>query len=211
MKIEIPDELYHKLRALGEELYSQDNLGTAKPILFFLHDVHREYHEDGIYRDVLSEDGESLGDLSDIFDEIVEMSQEEDNVPYQNFVKKLSEENPGERIVSPWLFASTLQEILRRVELGDIDGIIQAHKEGLATYYCDAMGYSVRAYDLVRGAPITLNQPVFLTNKSIEDHINRNSHHYSDPSVYVDQAWRNPDMELIYEFFSELIGKDLKK
>lgn len=44
---------------------------------------------------------------------------------------------------------------------------------------------------------------VFLTEKACEEHIQSNKHHYLDEPVshlsYVDHAWRNPEMEKLYE------------
>lgn len=45
---------------------------------------------------------------------------------------------------------------------------------------------------------------VFLSEKSIENHIKLNHYHYSQPKSYVDHAFRNPDMELIFSFLKEL-------
>lgn len=40
----------------------------------------------------------------------------------------------------------------------------------------------------------------FLTEKAAKRHLEQNKHHYSDKArIYVDHAWRNPEMELVHK------------
>lgn len=50
-------------------------------------------------------------------------------------------------------------------------------------------------------------QNAFLTEKSCKEHIERNRYHYKDPVDYLSHAFRNPDLELIYEFLCGLTEK----
>lgn len=47
----------------------------------------------------------------------------------------------------------------------------------------------------------------FLTEKSCKEHIRLNHYHYNDPVDYLSHAFRNPDLETIFKFLSELINK----
>lgn len=49
----------------------------------------------------------------------------------------------------------------------------------------------------------------FLRESSVKDHIRRNHYHYSDPVDYLQAGFRNPDLELLFEFLETLnaIGK----
>lgn len=44
----------------------------------------------------------------------------------------------------------------------------------------------------------------FLTEKSILKHIECNGHHYEKPKTFLQYAYRNPDMETIFEFLNKL-------
>lgn len=50
-------------------------------------------------------------------------------------------------------------------------------------------------------------QNYFLTGKSCKEHIRLNHYHYRNPDDYLTHAWRNPDMDLVSEFFCGLVGK----
>jgi hypothetical protein len=47
----------------------------------------------------------------------------------------------------------------------------------------------------------------FLTEKACKEHVRLNGYHYNNPDTYLQHAWRNPDMELVAEFFCGLLGK----
>ncbi len=47
----------------------------------------------------------------------------------------------------------------------------------------------------------------FLSEKSCKRHIQLNNYHYSEPIDYLTHAFRNPDMELLFEFLCSLTGK----
>jgi len=52
-------------------------------------------------------------------------------------------------------------------------------------------------------------QNTFFTAKACQEHIDSNSYHYNKPSVYLNSAWRNPEMELVSRFLCELSGGKL--
>ncbi len=43
-------------------------------------------------------------------------------------------------------------------------------------------------------------QNTFFTARACQAHIDSNSYHYNKPRVYLNHAWRNPEMNLITEF-----------
>jgi len=44
----------------------------------------------------------------------------------------------------------------------------------------------------------------FLTEKSIKQHIECNKHHYENPTTYLQYAYRNSDLDTIFEFLNEI-------
>jgi hypothetical protein len=44
----------------------------------------------------------------------------------------------------------------------------------------------------------------FLTEKACKEHIRANKHHYNQPVNYLSHAFRNPELELVLKFLSEL-------
>ena len=44
----------------------------------------------------------------------------------------------------------------------------------------------------------------FLTRKACQEHINKNSYHYRKPTAYQNTAFRNNEMELIFNFLKQL-------
>ena len=50
----------------------------------------------------------------------------------------------------------------------------------------------------------------FLTAKACQEHIESNRHHYGEKArVYLNHAWRNPEMELVSKFLCGLVGKQM--
>jgi hypothetical protein len=52
----------------------------------------------------------------------------------------------------------------------------------------------------------------FLTAKAAEEHLRLNDYHYhKDADVYLNHAWRNPEMEMVSEFLCGLVVKEPHK
>jgi hypothetical protein len=50
----------------------------------------------------------------------------------------------------------------------------------------------------------------FLTAKAAEEHLRLNHYHYhKDADVYLNHAWRNPEMEMVSTFLCNLVGKEM--
>lgn len=47
----------------------------------------------------------------------------------------------------------------------------------------------------------------FFTAKACQSHIDLNHYHYTEPIVYLNSSWRNPEMEMVSEFLCNLTGK----
>jgi hypothetical protein len=47
-------------------------------------------------------------------------------------------------------------------------------------------------------------QGSFLTAKACQEHIRLNHYHYREPETYLQHAWRNPEMEMLFKFLCEL-------
>ena len=216
MQIEISDKLYEKLVVLGNRLFEQDNRYTATPILYVLQDIERMYTEDGILAEIVN-DGEQLGDYSDIFEEIEDAILVNDgSEEYLDAAKYIDdlEKNMVDGYASYAI--TTVEEFVSLVISTWRDGKSSQNssddvKDAIAKDYCGYKGYDIHHYDMVRRYPEHGSLPVFLTEVGIKEHIRANNYHYNDPTDYVINARRNPEFALIYKFFGELIGKDLSK
>lgn len=65
-------------------------------------------------------------------------------------------------------------------------------------------------YDEVSGQCYEMNyefvtKRIFLTEEAANNHLKLNKHHYSDKArIYVDHAWRDPEMELVYKILTSI-------
>lgn len=50
---------------------------------------------------------------------------------------------------------------------------------------------------------------IFFTEEAISEHIKDNDYHYEDPKSYVICAWRNPEMQKIFEIIFALAGEEI--
>lgn len=53
-----------------------------------------------------------------------------------------------------------------------------------------------------------LTAGVFLTEEACENHIKQNYYHYHKPMSYVICAWRNPEMQMLFQLIFSLAGKE---
>lgn len=51
----------------------------------------------------------------------------------------------------------------------------------------------------------------FLTAKACKKHIEANRHHYNNPQDYLTHAFRNPELEKVFEFLCSLSGGEIHK
>ena len=67
-------------------------------------------------------------------------------------------------------------------------------------------------YQDARGIQVTTenkDQNMFFTAKACQEHIDSNRYHYNKPVVFLNHAWRNPEMELVSIFLCGLVGKPM--
>jgi hypothetical protein len=64
-----------------------------------------------------------------------------------------------------------------------------------------------KGYDRCSWSIRHLYKNSFLTAKACQEHIESNKHHYTNPTDYLNHAFRNPEMELVSEFLCGLVGK----
>lgn len=54
-------------------------------------------------------------------------------------------------------------------------------------------------------------QNAFFTEKACKEHIRLNDYHYKKPTDFLSHAFRNPELELVLKFLTELTGGKLHK
>lgn len=51
-----------------------------------------------------------------------------------------------------------------------------------------------------------VTKQIFLTEEAAKNHLEANKHHYSDKArIYVDHAWRDPEIELVHKILTSFI------
>lgn len=65
----------------------------------------------------------------------------------------------------------------------------------------------VTPFEVVEESHRPENSNVFLTEKACHRHIEQNKHRFNKPSSFVDHAWRNPEMEKLYQLIHEIAKK----
>lgn len=162
--IEISDEMYEKLIAIGTEMTTQDPRGTRMPHLFQI----RELKEVPAY--------EGNGD----------------RVIWVHYGETLSEDEV-KKIVKKEM---KLKGSYKDVELTD-----WGNRDWLSDNNYDS--YDVQDQMVFNNA--------FFTAKACQEHIDANHYHYTQPIVYLNHSWRNPEMETISEFLCNIVGKNNHK
>ncbi|MGH1365834.1 MAG: hypothetical protein ACRBF0_19905 [Calditrichia bacterium] len=137
VSIELPIDVYEKLKTIAKEVETQDNRATAPPYFFQIMEKKRIYGMDDDYADlfiwVSNHDGEET-----YHPDAVEEDFDEDKF----------------------------------------------HK----VYYKDEYVY----------------KNAFFSEKAIKRHIELNHYHYSEPKTFLTHAFRNPELELFFQFLKHL-------
>ena len=55
---------------------------------------------------------------------------------------------------------------------------------------------------------LDVNAGVFFTERTCENHIKANKHHYNEPRSYVISAWRNYELQTLMQMIFEMAGID---
>ena len=64
-----------------------------------------------------------------------------------------------------------------------------------------------RGYEQVTWSVRHVYKNTFFTAKACQEHIDANRHHYNNPTVFLNRAFRNPEMELVSELLCHIVGK----
>lgn len=88
-----------------------------------------------------------------------------------------------------------------------------AWEEG-STFNTDLIDYLEEKFPDLKESSYSIEhkyQNAFFTSKGCARHIELNDYHYANPKVYLNHAWRNPEMELVSIFLCSLVGKDIHR
>ena len=158
------------LKDLGTKLKTQENLGTAKPLIFQISykeeiygiDCNSEIDGDCI----IGEDNEIFHDSEEVFDYILEKYSE-----YGNTVTQIMKEND--------------MDLENYGDLEDFETLIELLNDLTA---CDWEYSHYRVETVYKGE--------FLTRDAAIKHLSENAHHYpSDAKIFIAQSWRNEELE----------------
>lgn len=180
--IEVSDEMHAKLIELATEMTTQNMRCTRMPHMFQIAEQKEVAAYEGNGEDIWVDcDGGVLRTEEDIKDYVVQFLGEND-------------------------------ERLSNFSVGEDEEII---KEATETYEAMLSLDEVEDYleerDFRKVAVTTEEsyQNTFLTAKACQEHIDANHYHYNEPRVYLNSAWRNPEMELVSTFLCGLVGKKM--
>ena len=179
MTIEITDEMHAKLIELATEMTTQDMRCTKMPHMFQI----REQKEVAAH--------EGCGEIIWIDTEGDCLRSEEE---IKNFIVEHLYEN-DERILEVDYSEGKEKALELYEEMDELDE--------LNDYLED------REYRLVSVTTEPSHKNTFLTAKACQEHIDKNHYHYNEPIVYLNHAWRNPEMELVSTFLCSLVGKKM--
>lgn len=180
--IEVSDEMYEQLVALGTEMTTQNMRATAMPHMFQIQTQHKvfDHNLNGNNKCFIYADGDYL--VIESPDELINFLKS-NNVEYPSDIKEMWEES----------FYTSEDEKFDGYDLRDF---IKENCE-----YLEESSYSWgQKYE-----------NSFFTAKGCKEHIESNRHHYKQPVDYLSHAFRNPEMELVSKFLCELVGKKIHK
>ena len=98
-----------------------------------------------------------------------------------------------------WTMINFLKENGESCLNGYEDAIEQWNLDGIDEYDLETM-FEYLGFYKVPIKTVYQFSNAFLTEKSILQHIESNKHHYENPTTYLQYAYRNPDIETIFEF-----------
>jgi len=184
--IEVSDEMYQQLTELATEMTTQDMRCTKMPHMFQV----REKIEIAAYSGCgevawVDDEGDTLRDEEEIREYIIEYLFENDSECFDEDdveSKKLAQSKVDEM--------TDLYDLVQFLCDDDV-----CHRQWREIEVTDSHKYG----------------NTFFTAKACQEHIDKNHYHYTKPDVYLNHAWRNPEMELVSEFLCNLIGKSNHK
>ena len=175
--IEIEDELYERLMYLSNEIKTQDNRGTASPYFFQITERVEEPCWDGNCDKYIWTNYYSEWEKVDgDYNSMLEFLYENFESFYQN-IQQWFKDNDLEDDVLSQLDEDQMEDLFKYLEFDKIP-------------VCEV----VKTYN------------AFLTEKSVKAYIESNKHHYPKGIVsdYLEYAFRNPDLETVFDFLKAL-------
>lgn len=108
----------------------------------------------------------------------------------------------------PFEFEGTVEGVRNLLECYGMDepeGLNEMSKDDIHEWVIGHPEFDVRecSYDIGQEY-----SNAFLTEKACKEHIEKNHYHYSNPVDFLQHAFRNPELELIFEFLVELTDKE---
>ena len=180
--IEVSDEIHAKLIELATEMTTQNMRHTRMPHMFQIAEQKEVAAYEGQGEDIWADsDGGVLRTEEDIKDYVIQFLEEND-----------------ERLFN---FSVGEEKQLREEATEIYDAMLSLDE---VEDYLTERGY--------RKVAVTTEQSfknTFLTAKDCQEHIDKNHYHYNEPRVYLNSAWRNPEMELVSNFLCGLVGKKM--
>lgn len=178
--IEVSDEMYAKLIELATEMTTQDMRCTRMPHMFQIKTLEEVAAYEGCD-----------GDIVWVDDDGGELRSEED--------------------IKTYITDNLYENDSRVFELDDDEAKKKALEiynemlelEGIENYLDEC------EFRKIEVTTISKYQNTFLTSKACQEHIDKNHYHYNEPTVYLNSAWRNPEMELVSTFLCGLVGKKM--
>lgn len=180
--ITIDDKTYEFLVNTGREILTQDNRCTAKPIVFLVQAKHEEVRpeECSDKHKIIDDEGAEI-ETPELVEDI--LSNATDAILKNIFLVEFEDIEDGLRA------ATSLDDIMEIVDIDDYIKQFRAHWRHV--YFDEEHRYGGE------GA-------FFLTEKACHAHIDRNKHNYDQPRSYVEHAYRNPEIEQLCRFLTDL-------
>jgi len=181
--IQINDEMYDFLMELSKEINTQDNRCTAMPYFFQIQTKEQVAAYEGC-GDEIWIDGECERELKtteEINDHIIEYMVENEESFIEN---NLSEDEAKKQA----------KEIVEKMTDYDKDEWLENHE-----------------FRKINVTQVNKYENSFLTAKTCEEHIRKNHYHYREPRSYLQHAFRNYELEMVYKFLCGLTNKDIHK
>jgi CRISPR/Cas system-associated exonuclease Cas4 (RecB family) len=189
--IEISDELFEKLKYLSNEIKTQDNRGTASPYFFQISTEKFIPTDDSIDFDKVTwyNYGQEK-ELESDYESQIQYLKEEITDLDTNTIQEcdgFSDDNDFGNLDNDCTEEDVELLLRKYIDEDNIETVLE--NIGFHKFYLQK---------------IQILENVFLTEKSIRTHIENNVYHYANPKTYVSYAYRNPDMETIFEFLNEI-------
>jgi hypothetical protein len=175
--IQVTDEMYNALIELAKEMTTQDNLCTAMPYLFQVKTKEEVAAYPDCEGDVIwvdSDEGRLVND-DEIKDFIIRYLA--DN---KESIDPHCEKDDDELVREATLLYNAMDDV-------DIDVFLER-----------------KEFRKIEVTTMNKYQNAFFTAKGCKEHIRLNNYHYNEPTCYLNHAFRNPEMDLIFKFLCEL-------